>query len=140
MVMARRREASFNGRCNLCGKRGHKKNDCQEDEENVNKRSKGYKVNGLQDSKIERSETTAVNIEMLLSNVNCCQLCNGNDDAAKSEASKRKETLSRDECTEFLQTNMLFPNGIKLISNENIWIADTGASAHSTPYWHDKHD
>ena len=34
----------FNGKCNSCGKQGHKKTDCWKLEENKDKRPNGYKA------------------------------------------------------------------------------------------------
>ena len=56
-----RKKVRFNGKCNHCGKVGHKEVDCWEKEENADKRPKNWKNN---------NDTALANTELVLCNVN----------------------------------------------------------------------
>jgi hypothetical protein len=96
----------FTGKCNRCGKQGHRQEDCWEDDRNANKRSKNYRKSS--------GPSEVDNVEVVLSGLYRDQ---DQDVAAMIE-----------------HQTMEFPQEFDMLFDPNVWIADTGASADSTPY------
>jgi hypothetical protein len=87
----------FAGKCNNCGKQGHKEAQCWENEENKDKYyPKGNKMSEAAQSVIGQG-TSGTKVEFLL-------------------------------CT------MTFPGDQKMLTDPNVWIADTAVMVHTTPY------
>ena len=101
----KRTGGKFNGKCHHCGKKGHMAKDCWQKEENAHKRPKGYKVPG---SETGLSSGDGLQIEYLLT---------GQDGFEDGEVG-----------------NITFPTSHKMLADPNVWIADTGATTHSTPH------
>ena len=92
----------FNGKCNNCGKTGHKDATCWEKEENADKCPKNWK------SSLNNTNNTG----------------NTNGEAASVCA----------DGVEFLLCGLTFPTKVQMLKDENVWIADTGASVHTSPH------
>ena len=88
-----RGRGKFQGKCNNCGKQGHKMADCWDLDENKNKRPKDYKTGGNDEKK--GSETGNVSIEYTLGSFHenalmenvliCCSCSEQSDNANKSQ-------------------------------------------------------
>ena len=105
-------KSKFTGKCNNCGKPGHRAQDCWEKEENKNKRPAYFKPAG------ERGNATingGNDVEVLLMSM----------DMPKQEETEHKELT---------MASMMFPAKLGLLDDPNVWIADTGATVHSTPH------
>jgi hypothetical protein len=96
----------FQGKCNRCGKQGHRQEDFWEDDKNANK--------GTKKNKKSSGPSEVSNVEVFL-----CGLCQDQD---------------KDEVALIEHQTMEFPQEFDMLFDPNVWIADTGASADSTPY------
>jgi Zinc knuckle len=128
-------------KCGRCGKPGHETARCWKDPKNADKRPAWLKEK-LQGSGREVSAVNAT-FEVL-----CCSVCNGGfgnaeppedvlleEDRVHIVAPDIVITELREEtevCMEMSDTQ-LFPKALKLLSDPNIWIGDTGASVDMTP-------
>jgi hypothetical protein len=95
----------FTGKCNRCGKQGHRQEDCWEDDRNANKRPKNYRKSS--------GPSEVNNVEVVL-----CGLCKDEDQV---------------EVALIEQQTVEFPQEFHMLFDPKVWIADTGASADSTP-------
>jgi hypothetical protein len=100
------KEKKFTGKCNRCGKQGHRQEDCWEDDRNGNKRPKNYRKSS--------GPSEVNNVEVVLSG-----LCK--DQHQYEMAMIEHQTVE-------------FPQDFDMLFDPNVWIADTGAGADSTPY------
>jgi anti-sigma28 factor (negative regulator of flagellin synthesis) len=105
--------------CDLCHKKGHTKERCWENPEYKGKRPPYW--HRKQAKKNSRStEAAALAVE-------------DNDDSSDGEMILASFDVSVRYDGEVILANMLeFPKSIKLLSDPDIWIADSGASTHST--------
>ena len=127
----KRRKNRFKGKCNNCGKEGHRAADCWLIEANKDKRPAWFKVGG-------QTGTAAVteddgSVEYLLATVQneqqCCHhyphtCCHGTDD----------EYLLASVGGENHELGVATTTKFEILNDPNVWIADTGASCHSTPH------
>ena len=92
--------------CNECGKPGHKAVDCWLCEENAHKRPPNFRVpNQVAQN---RGNDDDDNVEYLLATIN--------------------------DGVEYALEDIKFPSVHKLLKDPNVWIADTGATTHSSPH------
>jgi len=96
----------FTGNCLLCEKTGHKKADCWEEEKNSNKRTKNWKSN-KQDSR------------------------NDKNDQSDKGGKNGKEVSGR---MAEVMLALILPDNQNLLTDMNVFVADTGATTHSTPH------
>ena len=100
-----RNKKSFNGKCNNCGKKGHKKVDCWDMEENRSKRPQGYQVGN-----------------------------NGNNAGSSQEHAAASVSSNNVEFLLVSGGQMTFPDSPRFLKDPCVWIADSGATTHSTPH------
>ena len=100
------------GKCHNCGKPGHHAQDCWEKEDNKSKHPVYFKPAS------EKGNTTVDGgrkVEVLLSSM---------------EAEQKHEKHN----SEVVMSSMTFPAKLGLLDDPNVWIADTGATVHSTSH------
>jgi hypothetical protein len=99
-----RGQGKFQGKCDNCGRQGHKADACWEKAENRDKRPKWFKGKD-----------------------------NGEVGATATDGGSKK--------IEFLLCghDFLFPQNSDLLLDPNVWIADTGATVHTTAHKHGFH-
>ena len=102
------------GKCNNCGKEGHKAADCWNSEANKDKRPAWFKP-------LKETAAAAVTDEKERDDVEC--LLAGPEWCLPTDS-------------ELGLSQMTFPKTTELLCNPEVWIADMGASTHSTPYLH----
>ncbi len=103
----------FTGKCILCGKTGHKAQDCWTKPENFDKAPEGFK---------KRNKPNATG----MASVDTMLMCWDTEDGHGRVGTKHV-SLSAQETLEF-------PNDMKLLSDPNVWIAETGSTADITPH------
>jgi hypothetical protein len=106
--------------------RGHKKADCWEDPKNSAKRPKNRKSKTNAAAETGQAQVDKNNTEVLLYNIDC-------------EYCTDIETVDEDDDFmglpgELALSALSVPNKLELLLDPDIWIADTGASVHSTPH------
>jgi hypothetical protein len=132
--------AAFSGMCHYCKKKGHQAKDCR--------KKKADQKN--------KSENSGSNGEGRSSNLRPCKHCGGKhmdyqcwelpqnaNKRPEGWKSKKTETGAvaqvQEPRVEFLlngieSSPMTFPNDQALLKDPNVWIADTAASMHMSPY------
>jgi hypothetical protein len=142
------------GSCNQCGKFGHRKGDCWEIESNRHKRPEGYRSTEQANVTLDRNDDDD-DIEFVM-----CGLCLLADkDKDIHDETTLHDIVLTDEYADVIVTEialiekqtdqdadidkgevvlvgMEFPDSIRLLSDPNIWIGDTAASVHTSPYQH----
>jgi hypothetical protein len=94
------RRGWFQGKCNNCGKVGHREVDCWEKDGNKAKRPMGFRT--------AKERGT------------------GGEKAASAVDGRKT--------TDFLLCALTFPEETGVLDDPNLWIADTAATVHMTPY------
>ena len=136
-----RKSSKFNGTCHRCGKFGHQRKDCWENETNKDKRPQGWKTSekGLA-TKEDGPEFMLVGLDTPL-----CKPCNGENFVNKSKVRKgitfsqavrgitsvEKNKVDADVTSEAVLIGTKDKLPIDEVNNE-LWIADSGASMHVT--------
>jgi hypothetical protein len=144
----------FMGSCNQCGKFGHRKGDCWEIESNRHKRPEGYRSTEQANVTLDRNDDDD-DIEFIM-----CGLClladEDNDihdevtihdilltdeyaDVIVTEIALIDKRTDRDaniDKGEVVLIGMELPDSMRLLNDPNIWIGDTSASVHTSPYQH----
>lgn len=117
----------FKGRCGLCGKMGHQKENCWEAEENKNKKPSKWK----KAEKEFKGEVKARNPNII------CHLCNQKGHIARFCTSKQKQengfnaSDKQEEQEKEVEHSFCFTTNNDMEEhNHNYWIGDTGASQH----------
>ena len=98
----------FKGKCNHCGKVGHREAQCWEKPENADKRPANYR--GWAETGAAAAQTSDRNVEVVLTSIDVPY------------------------CSEILLPHLSVPPTLDLLYDRDIWIADSGASVHMTPY------
>ena len=107
--------AQFKGRCHSCGKYGHKREDCSD------KDSKTSNTGGGNKKKYDKSQIKCYNCQKMGHYANECK--------GKKVAREEKAVVAKDENIEMV---MLGGDMLPTKINDNVWIADSGASCHMT--------
>jgi len=106
MITCNNGNPRFKGRCNNCGRTGHKEIDCWLKEENANKRPPYFKVPNAE-GMVQETASAAVDkqcgVEFLL-------------------------------CSVPAVAATTFTNEQSLLNDPNVWIADSAATVHNTPH------
>ena len=102
----------FHSKCNLCGRVGHKAVNCWEREDNRDRRPPGF----VPVSERATADATRSGREQGLVSVD-------------------KGRVMESEVLLYGQ-GLTFPRKPQLLNDPNLWIADSGASVHSTPFCH----
>ena len=154
----------FTGACFNCGKQGHRSNDCWEKEENKHKRPKGFKPKETGNGNGEQGNVTvdgkSEGVELLLT---CVDLHDGAYAATLVDCNVASFDVDEEgpwdmyfdddiddvrvvdnvvetvdclsvEVGEVLLANLSFPRHMMLLSDPNVWLADTAATVHTTPH------
>jgi hypothetical protein len=125
--------------CERCGKVAHLTADCWRDPRNSDKRPEWLKLKLKNDKEV--SGVNASTFEVL-----CCSICVSNLDHVGTDTLEdegiappvardvviHELTEDTEVCME-MQDQQLFPKALKLLSDPNFWIGDTGASVDVTP-------
>ena len=127
-------------RCHSCGKIGHKKENCWENEDNKDKRPRGWKKNYTSNYKNEKNEKNEKNdrSDKQYKNPNIvCWRCNQKghvqSNCPKNNSSEEKGMIaSKKEKKEESDSEVSFVAINGPIKKSNLWIGDTGASTHMT--------
>ena len=139
---------SFQGKCNLCGVKGHKKQDCWLDPSNATKRPQGWKPKTTTHKNGSSNEQQGVHVEFLMTAVQEPQLAaydnarrrytiTVDEDFEVFETSNDHGTESNDPimyCTSEHSCSLTIPETVESLTDPDIWLVDSGASVHSTPY------
>jgi hypothetical protein len=128
----------FKGNCRLCGKIGHKANDCWDNEKNKDKRPKNYQPSGDHRAGQQSGNDQARNFNSDSGNKKKfdghCHFCKKyghhiNDCYKKKKRDEREESANvSNETSEHVLTVTDVVDG----SSGDIWIADSGATSHMT--------
>ena len=117
----------FKGECFHCGKKGHRETDCWQKDKNSKKRPDGYnkpgQESGLASGDGLEYEYLLCGVEQQWVEVDHEDSCNG---------SVGEELLG--DMHEFVLGSIAFATDQRMLNDPNVWIADTGASTHSTPH------
>ena len=148
----------FTGRCRHCNKVGHKEKDCWSKPGNEHKRPARFGGAGENGASNVNSANNAggasYNVEVLMAGVEfsleqsliCREVSGENsiDEPAKNEAKDGERinlgvAVTRSKCIGEVgmgkvEPALTFAQGVEILKDPNIWIADTGASTHSTPH------
>ena len=135
----------FAGKCNACGKPGHMAKTCWENEANAHLRPNNWTSNKGKASEVSAIATAvpaAKNMELLLGAIDWlddlddddeqswCQLC-----AAQVEENEEWHMIkSEDSEEEYGLAGISFPATKALLTDPNVFIADSGSTVHSTRY------
>jgi hypothetical protein len=126
----------FTGACHTCKKIGHKAHQCPDKKDKANGTSNGGKhfpgkcndcgKNGHKSSDCWQKEENKDKRPQWLKDKDNKNETNNEQVNANVNDGSRVEYL-------FLESEMTFPNTQAILDNPNVWIADTGATVHTSP-------
>ena len=142
----------FNGKCHHCGMKGHKKAQCFHLESNAHRRPPGFVVKQFQ-AEQSHAMVDRNGAELLMAHVDAgapdmwCKVCSKYKSAIKSagvtcaEASLNPKHLTAAVSDVYRELALKSADrgarkNLAILQDPDIWIADTGATVHSTQ--HDK--